>query len=178
MTFLEFAQMQYHNWILGLLIMLVVYFSDYRNLLRVEWKPIVKWIKLIGILTVYRIIVFKIFEGNATLESMTSGAKTIPWEVSFTVFWEDAVHGLPLAILAIWLGMDKWWKKAIIWTAITVVAISFGLGHMYQGLLAAFLLSFYVPFTFKKGQEFGFGTVMICHMLYDLVTILTLQNFL
>lgn len=178
MTFVEMALKMYPYWIMGLLMMLIVYYSEYRTLLRVEWKPILKWVKLLGIITIYRIIIFKLFKGNATLESMTSGVGIIPWQSTLTVFWEDALHGLPLAIMALWLGQEKLWKRIVTWAAVVLVMISFGLGHVYQGWIAAFFLSFYVPFTFKKGQEIGFGTVMICHVLYDLATILTLKNFL
>lgn len=178
MTFQEMALRMYPYWIMGLFMLFATYFSSYRNLIRVEFKPILKWIGFLAFLTVYRIAIFKIFQGNETLNNMTSGATTIPWQATLAVFWEDACHGLPLAILSLALGKDKLWKKIVTWIAILLVMISFGLGHTYQGLWAAFFLSFYVPFTFKKGQEVGFGTVMICHTLYDLVTILTLHTFL
>jgi hypothetical protein len=76
------------------------------------------------------------------------------------------------------LGKDRWWKKGLIGAAIATVMVSFGLGHVYQGWAAAAMLSFYIPFTFKKGQEVGFGTVMLCHTLYDLATILVMKAFL
>lgn len=178
MTFTEMALRMYPYWIMGLFMMYATYYSSYKNLLRVEWKPVAKWIGILSILTIYRIALFKYFAGNQTLHDQTSGAMMIPWQATLTVFWEDACHGLPLAILAIKLGWDKFWKKLVIGAAIAVVMVSFGLGHTYQGYAAAAFLSLYVPFTFRKGQQVGFGTVMICHTLYDLVTILTLRYFL
>lgn len=178
MTFQEMALRMYPCWILGLFMMYAVWNSKYKKLLRVEPKKIVKWLAFLGMLTIYRIIIFKFFSGNAKLHDMTSGAMMIPWQATLTVFWEDACHGLPLAIISLMLGKDKPWKKAVRWSAIALVALSFGLGHVYQGYLAAALLSLYVPFTFKKGQEVGFGTVMICHTLYDLATIITIKTFL
>lgn len=178
MTFQEMALRMFPYWIMGLFMLFVTYQSKHRDLLRVEWKPVLKWMGFLGILTAYRAILFHFFSNNDTLQDMTSGAMMIPWQATLTVFWEDACHTLPLVILARALGNDKWWKKGLMWAAIAMVMVSFGLGHVYQGYWAAFFLSFYIPFTYKKGQEVGFGTVMICHSLYDLATILTLQFFL
>jgi len=178
MTFAEMALRMYPLWIFGLSMMFAAYSSKYRNLLRVEWKPVMKWCVFLSLVTVYRIVMFKVFAGSEALQSLTSGAMTIPWQATLTVFWEDMCHGLPLAVFALALGNDSAWKKFLIWAAVIMVMISFGLGHTYQGYIAAALLSLYVPYTFKKGQEVGFGTVMICHSLYDLVTVLTLQIFL
>lgn len=178
MTFQEMALRMFPYWIMGIFMLFVTYQSKHRDLLRFEWKPAMKFMGFLGILTAYRAIMFHFFSDNATLQDMTSGAMIIPWQATLTVFWEDACHSLPLVILARALGNDKWWKKGLIWAAIAMVMVSFGLGHIYQGYIAAALLSFYIPFTFKKGQEVGFGTVMVCHTLYDLVTILTLQFFL
>lgn len=178
MTFTEMALRMYPFWIMGLLMIYATYHSKFRDLLRVEWKPVLKWCAFLGFVTIYRIVVFKLFAGSEYLQNLTSGAMTIPWQATLTVFWEDMCHGLPLAVFSLALGKDSLWKKVLTWLAVIVVMVSFGLGHTYQGYFAAAFLSLYVPYTFKKGQEVGFGTVMICHTLYDLVTVLTLQNFL
>lgn len=178
MDFTEIALRMFPYWIMGIFMLFAVYHSEYKDLLRVQWKPIMKWLLFIVALTAYRIAVFKFFSGNETLHNQTQGAMMIPWQATLTVFWEDACHGLPLAILSRYLGTDKWWKKLVTLVAIIFTMFAFGLGHVYQGTVAAFFLSFYIPYTFKKGQEIGFGTVMICHTLYDLATILTIKNFL
>jgi len=178
MTFTEMALRMYPYWIMGLFMLFVTYQSKHRDLLRIQWKSVGKWILFLGGLTVYRIVLFKYFGDHEYLKEAAEGALIIPWQATLTVFWEDLCHTVPLVILSRWLGNDKLWKKALTWLAIIGVMISFGLGHVYQGVIAAFVLSFYIPFTFKKGQEVGFGTVMLCHVLYDLVTILTLKNFL
>lgn len=175
MTFTEIAIRMYPYWLMGLFMMFATYKSKYRDLLRVEWKPIYKWCIVLVLLTIYRVLMLKYFSGHPKLEEMTSGAMTLPWQATLTVFWEDMCHGLPLAILSLALGKDRLWKRILTRIAIAVVMVSFGLGHVYQGYIAAAFLSLYIPFTFKKGQEVGFGTVMICHTLYDLVTILTLN---
>lgn len=178
MTFTEMALRMYPYWIMGLFMLFVTYQSKHRDLLRIQWKSVGKWLLFLGGLTIYRIAMFKLFEGHQYLQDAAEGAMIIPWQATLTVFWEDLCHTVPLVILTRWLGKDKLWKKMISWLAIGMVMVAFGLGHVYQGVIAAVVLSFYIPFTYKKGQEVGFGTVMLCHVLYDLVTILTLKNFL
>lgn len=178
MTFTEMALRMFPYWIMGILTMIAVYNSEYRKLLRVEVKPLMKWILFLAVVTIYRIAVFHFLKGNDKLHNMTEGAMMIPWQATLTVFWEDACHGLPLAILGLALGNDKLWKKLLTWLAIFIVTVSFGLGHVYQGWIAATFLSLYIPFTLKRGKEIGFGTIMICHTLYDLATILTVKTFL
>lgn len=178
MTFQEMALRMFPYWIMGLFMVFAVYQSKYKDLLRVEPKAILKWVGCLALLTVYRIIIFKFFSGNDKLHDMTSGAMMIPWQATLTVFWEDACHGLPLAIIGLALGKDKLWKKVLNYALLIGVMVSFGLGHVYQGYIAAACLSFYIPFSLKKGHEVGFGTVMICHTLYDLATILTIKTFL
>lgn len=178
MTFTEIALRMFPYWIMGLFMIYAVYNSSYRNLLRVEKAPILKWIRFLAWITVWRIVIFKLFAGNGYLHNAASGAMIIPWQATLTVFWEDACHGLPLAILLLALGNNTKWKRVLNGVALVTIMTAFGLGHVYQGYFAAFCLSFYIPFTMKKGQEIGFGTVMICHTIYDLLTILTLKTFL
>lgn len=178
MTFSEIAIRMYPYWIMGILMLVAVYNSKYRYLLRVEKKPLVKWSIFLVVITLWRIFIFTRFNHNTTLHSLTEGAAMIPWQATLTVFWEDACHGLPLAIMSIALGKDRWWKKAITWGMVGLIMASFGLGHVYQGNWAAFFLSFYIPYTFIKGQEIGFGTIMIGHTMYDLSTILAIKTFL
>lgn len=178
MEFSEIALRMFPYWIMGIFMIFVVYKSQYKDLLKIQWNSVGKWLMVLGGLTLYRIAIFSWLKNNAQLQEMTSGAMTIPWQATLTVFWEDACHTLPLVIFSRWLGKDKLWKKILSWASIAFVMVSFGLGHVYQGYLAAAFLSCYIPYTFKKGQEVGFGTVMICHTLYDLVTILTIRLFL
>lgn len=178
MTFQEMALRMYPFWVVGILIIFIVYFTKYRNLLRVEWKSIKKWLLFLCAITIYRILIFKIFKNNHILHNTTSGVSIVPWQVSLMVFWEDAVHCLPLVIFTLMLGKNKLWKRVISRASIVCMMFLFGLGHIYQGYLAALMISLYIPYTFKKGQEIGFGTIMIAHTLYDLATLLTIKTFL
>jgi hypothetical protein len=97
----------------------------------------------------------------------------IPWQTTLGVFWEDAVHALPLVLLGKMFANKTWYKIAK-WPLLAAVMCSFGAGHLYQGVLAACMLSFYIPFSMKMGEKHGFGTVMLCHMMYDLITLLSI----
>ena len=177
MNFREIALSMHPFWVLGIFVLFAIYFSKYRSLLRVTTKPILAWIKILTAVTIFRIIVFSFFGENAIIQNMVSGAAMIPWPATLFVFWEDAVFGLPLAIASITLAQESKLKRNIVRLAIILVSIFFGSLHAYQGLAAIFLLSFYVPFILEKGREIGFGTIMICHIIYDLITIITIGSF-
>ncbi len=151
--------------------------SSYAYLLRIEKKPIFSWIGMLSIVSVLRLAFFWAFikSGASTtaLKAQLAGVNSIPWVAALGVFWEDACHSLPLVILgAMW--PSKWAKPFRI-LAFLIIMVAFGLGHIYQGLGAACLLAFYIPLSMKMGKKYGFGTVMICHTLYDLFTIFLIK---
>jgi hypothetical protein len=167
----------YPFWILGVLVILSVLKSGKKFLLRVKVKPVLKWCAFLIGLTVVRVALLKL-AGYAGIHGPPQGLMMIPWAASLTVFWEDVCHGLPLVILQKLIGRKRWWAKALNSIALSIVMLSFGLGHLYQGPLVALLLCFYIPYSMKLGKQYGFGTVMVCHTLYDLVTFLFVKFFL
>lgn len=65
-------------------------------------------------------------------------------------------------------------KKFLPHWAFVIVAVLtsavFGLGHLYQGWLAAVLLSAYPYFiSYHYGKKHGYGTVMVAHVIFDIV---------
>lgn len=175
MDFKTIAQHMYPFWILGILIIGMVIAAGQKHLVRIEKKSIKKWAFFLLYITAWRIFLSKAlhFNGIGDLKSMAM----LPLPMTLTVFWEDACHGLPLLILKKLIGKRKW-LKPLYWFLLVAVMIEFGSGHVYQGLLPAFLLSFYVPYSIKMGNKYGFGTVMLCHMSYDMVTLLLVQRML
>lgn len=162
-------------WIMGFLFTVLVYNSRFKKFLRVNFETVIKWIFILIIVTIYRIIVFKYFS-DGYINNQTDPLP-FPWISVLFVFWEDACYTLPIAIFENYLGRDKLWKRILIYFIILMSMISFGSGHLYQGNLSAFILSFYIPFTLDKGKKNGFGTMMICHTLYDIVTLFTIKSF-
>lgn len=167
----------YPYWLLGIFVIFATIFAGYKDVVRVEKSAMLKWLKFLGIVTIYRVLLFKLFPNNQFLKEAIKNVTSVPWQITPSVFWEDACHGMPLFFIQMWLGTDKWWKQVIHALLLAVVMVEFGLGHVYQGVPAAIALSFYIPYSIKLGKKFGFGTVMLCHILFDLTTILTLKLF-
>ena len=107
------------------------------------------------------------------LNELRQAVHFIPWQGTLGVFWEDAVHVFPLVLLARMYG-EKLWFKIIRWPLLIATMIAFGAGHLYQGPIAACALSFYIILSMQQGQKNGFGTVIIAHTLYDLITLLSI----
>lgn len=171
------AAMMYPCWIIGALILIATVCAGQKNVIRVEKPALVKWLKILCMLTVYRVILFTLFPNFSVFKHAHDAMSIIPWPMTLTVFWEDACHGLPLFLLKKWIG-DKKYGKYAYKAALILVMVAFGLGHVYQGAAAAIMLSFYIPYSIKLGEKYGFGTVMIGHSLFDLSTILAVKFLL
>lgn len=173
MSFQELAAGLFPFWCMGILMIVAVFFSEHRDLLRVSFKGLGKFLIAMGFLTVYRFVVFKFLAPPEMLENLRHAVHFLPWQGTLGVFWEDAVHVIPLVLLARTCA-DKLWYKIVKWPLLIMVMIAFGAGHLYQGPVAAAALSFYIILSMKQGQKNGFGTVMIAHVLYDLITLLSI----
>lgn len=173
----ELAFVMYPYWILGSAMFLVTKASKYKDLVRAEKKAIFGFLKFLAFLTVYRVVLFKLFPNFEMFRNATKSISVIPTALTLTVGWEDCVHGLPLLLLRKFIGTKKWtWPIHGILTA--AVMVEFGMGHVYQGLFSAILLSFYIPYSVRLGNKYGFGTVIIGHVLFDLTTIITMKAML
>lgn len=170
------AMTMYPYWLLGAFMIWATVKSGHKEMVRVDKEAVKRWTKFLLIITVYRIFMFKFFF-NSHLKEMAHAITQIPWPLTLTVFWEDACHGLPLLLIRNFLG-TKWWSWPVNLLLMGTVMLEFGLGHVYQGVFSAALLSFYIPVSINLGKKYGFGTVMIGHTLYDLSTILSLKFLL
>jgi hypothetical protein len=171
MDFKTIAEIMAPYWALGILVIYLVILSGHKSLVRVEKIPLLKWGIFLGLITVYRLTLIKLFPGFRGMGQSAGNIAFLPWTVALTVFWEDACHGLPLLILKKLLPKTRVWSLIYI-LVMGLTMIEFGSGHLYQGPMAALFLSFYIPYSVNKGERYGFGTIMLCHMMYDLVTIL------
>lgn len=178
MSFTEFALRMWPSWALGAFMIAATVKAGYKELVRVEKKPVLTFLKFMLKISAIRaliyaaLVLFKVPMGY--VDSAKEAVSILPWAGTLTVFWEDACHGLPLVLLAQFLG-DRWYARSLNFAALLLVMFSFGLGHTYQGVIAAIMLSFYIPFSMDAGKKYGFGTVMVCHTLYDLITILMVK---
>jgi len=86
----------------------------------------------------------------------------------FFVFWEDMFFVFPSLLL---YHLTK--NKYLVAPVMLVSSIIFAIGHLYQGVMAPIILLGYVPAMFYFGRKYGLGTVMACHVAYDVLTYLT-----
>lgn len=164
-------------WIMGLIMLYLVKNSEYANLLRIDKKGLFKFGRFLTILTVIRVVYLKFIAPPSSLEGIKNISDLIPWQTLFGVFWEDACHALPLVLLGLAFSDQKWFK-ILRWPLLAIVALSFGSAHEYEGFMAMVVLTCYIPVTMSLGKKYGFGTVMICHVLYDLITFLSFKLIL
>ena len=82
---------------------------------------------------------------------------------------------IPLVILGTMIEGKKWLRPLYL-MLMAAMSLTFGSLHAYEGLQAMIVLSMYIPFTIRLGKKYGFGTVMICHIVYDLVTFFTFKT--
>jgi len=170
----EVALQMWPCWMLGILMIVLTFRSEYRNILRVEWRPLLKFIRLLCVIACMRFVMLKFLAPEAMVESARNMAHLIPWQALLGTFWEDACHSMPLVLAGLMWGASRWYK-VLAPVALVLVAASFGSGHIYQGVVPAFAISFYIPVAMRLGKQYGFGTVMICHILYDLSTLLSIK---
>jgi len=179
MTFKEMALNMYPYWLLGLGMIFCTIKAGFKDLIRVEKAAVIKFLQFMGLITVFRVVLFTLFPGIQDFlpGDVGSMVDTIPLGATGFVFWEDMVHTLPLLILFSYLNDSKI-ANAIRMVLTGIVMFAFGMGHTYQGYLAAFVLSFYIPYSLKLGEKYGLGTVMVCHTLFDFITLITLRTLL
>ena len=94
MTFSEIAFRMFPYWFFGIFMIYAVYNSKHRDLLRIDFKILVKFcVFLIGITALRCWAIQYLYSGDIVSPT------PMPWQVALTVFWEDLAYALPLVIL-------------------------------------------------------------------------------
>lgn len=177
MDMTQIAAQMWPCWLLGFLMVFLTMTSGNKDLLRVEKVPLAKWCLLMVFVTIIRLFSFKYYMKLDFMRQGVINASVIPWQASLTVFWEDMVHVVPLALLARMLGTRRF-AVPIRYLATAIAMIAFGSAHLYQGVFAALLISLYVPMSYDIAMRRGFGTVILGHMVYDFSTMLLIKHML
>ena len=140
-----------------------------KQIIRIQWNSVSSFLAFMSILTVARLCLFDFSVRNGGVmpsmppEIMQSGM----WSFGL-VFWEDLFYAVPLYYAHRWLTPWAAWIFTII------MSVHFGMGHLYQGEFVMYLTMIYPYFISKRfGEKYGFGTVMLCHILYDVFTYYT-----
>lgn len=145
------------------------------QLIRIEWNKVASFLAFMAIFTVGRIAMYDFmvdmdprFLWNLHRDNVIS---QIPMWSFMLVFWEDVFFGMSIY----WI-MKKFKEQKWIWVpAVTAISVLFGLAHGYQGPYAIMITTFYPFFiSYRLGKKYGFGTVQIGHILYDVITFYTI----
>ena len=136
-----------------------------KEVIRIEWDKVAKFSAFLLLVAAIR---FSLMEGANPSNGFTPGFRDIP-----LVPWEDAFFSL----LGIYFFKDYLKLSSKIWMPIAIISsIVFASGHIvYGGVWATMTLFFPYFLSYKYGKKYGYGTVMIMHVLYDFTTILTVK---
>ena len=159
--------------LIGFLIVGLVYWKD-REVLRFDFEAVKNFIALMVLLTFFRLAIFSFGHDvlGINIADINQGFGRIDFWRLGLAFWEDAFFAIPIYYMK-----DKWKWSSYIWLPITAaLSIHFGLGHMYQFEMAYFA-ALIIPYVFfyRYGKKYGFATTMICHILFDMFTLLTFK---
>jgi len=159
--------------LIGLFITILAIWRD-PKIMRVDFKSINTFITIMILFAMFRLVLFSLSNDIFQLDvvSLNQGVDQIKFWRLALVFWEDAFFAIPIYYMK-----DKWKWSKYIWIPIVIaLSIQFGLGHIYQHPYA-FFAALPVPYLlfYIFGKKYGFGTTMICHILFDMFTILTFK---
>lgn len=160
--------------VIAILGMVVARFSKTeKELFKISWDKVAQFIAFLVCIFVFRLlkIQFMLSTGLINqLPQLSPEQNMNKWTMGL-VFWEDFFFAVPIYFMMKYMK-TKWLRV----TLIMALSILFGLGHMYEGWSACFVLAFMPYFvTYNYGKKYGFGTTMLCHILYDMSTIMIIR---
>ena len=173
MSFTDFAFRMFPYWCLGAAMAFAIWKSDYKSLLRFDKNAFAKFFSFMVIVSIFRYAMIHSlvhFIGTGSFQAVNK----LPIGAVLFVPWENLAHSIPLVLFRRMIGTNKWtWPIHVL--AMLMVMVSFGMGHVYQGIGAAIFISLAIPLDIYWGKKVGFGTTMSCHVLYDFLTIMTIR---
>ena len=136
-----------------------------REIIRIEWDKVAKFSAFLLLVAAIR---FSLMEGANTSSGFIPSFRDIP-----LVPWEDSFFSL----LLIYFFKDYLNLSKKVWIPIAVASsFLFASGHIIYGATWATMTLFFPYFlSYKYGKKYGYGTVMVMHVLYDFTTILTVK---
>jgi membrane protease YdiL (CAAX protease family) len=136
--------------------------KKFKGIVGINKEKVMKFVRFMALVSAIRLVLFSGMSSNQAIDSI--GLLSLAM-----VFWEDAVFTLPALVL------DRAGaSKKVVNSILAISAIVFASGHVSYGFTWMLLTLLYVPFiSFKYGKKYGLGTVMVCHILYDVMTLIT-----
>lgn len=150
---------------------LTMFFIFDRKTIRIEWDAISRFLAFMTLATCIRIAMYDLVMriNPGAIPQMHQQLLEMPKILFAMVWWEDAFFVLPIFLA--W----KYCSKYIFFLVALGMSMWFGFGHAYQGLYGIMITSIYPVFiSLRYGRKYGFGTVMIGHILYDYITYFTI----
>lgn len=148
-------------------------FTKEKAVVRVSWDKVAQFCGFLFLLTVIRVSYYDFLLQSATLRTLPTIPPVImanKWTL-LLVFWEDFFFGIPLYYIHKLAEKYKYFK-IMKWPLTIMIVSLFGLGHAYQGPYGMTMNAFLLYFVcLRFGRLYGFGTTMICHILYDAATV-------
>ena len=140
------------------------------DLCRLSFRPILTFLKYMVFITSLRMLMFILMQSQPHSAAMDS----LSLCSVLGVFWEDAVFCLPLLV------MDKLKvSRYLKYISIALSSLIFATGHLAYSPMWATITLLYIPcISYRFGKKHGILTVMVCHILFDLITLITYRLFL
>jgi len=141
--------------------------KEEKDLFRVSWDKLAQFTAFLFVLALFRLLQYDYLVGHGLITM-----PRLPEELQFRkysfglVFWEDFFFAVP--IYFIMKNCKRNWLK---YGSIALISILFGLGHAYQGWTGV-AITMFAPFfiSYRFGKQYGFGTSMLGHIMYDCTT--------
>lgn len=144
--------------------------------IRIEWEQVAKFLGVMALLTMLRFCLADIWMQlvpESIIDYISRARSTSDIGSLAFVFWEDVWFGMSIAWIMSYLYPVR--KRTAI-AMVVLISLLFGSGHLYQGWIGMILSVYPFFISYKYGKKYGFGTVMVCHMLYDFITVMTVKN--
>ncbi len=151
------------------LIVALIYFNKDT---RIEFDKVASFLAFLTVVTCIRIGYNSLFTlpSEIMANAINEGRIFQPWSL-LRVWWEDCFFVLPIFFFSKTKISKTWFVFVIL-----AYSIAFASGHLYAGYLWAGITLFYPYFvSYRYGIRYGFGTVMVCHVIYDMVTFCTVK---
>lgn len=141
--------------------------KEEKNLFRISWDKLAMFMAFLFALAIFRLMQFDYLLSHGLMKM-----PHLPEELRYhkyalgLVFWEDFFFAVP--IYFIMKNCKRNWLK---YSSIAIISLLFGLGHAYQGW-SGIAITMFLPYfvSYRYGKEYGFGTVMVGHVMYDITT--------
>lgn len=145
-----------HLWIFAAFILAIVYVFD-RSVLRFDSKAFLWFLKVLIIGSLLSIVLNSILGRFPPLP-------LVPVSSLLFVWGEDIIFSL----LPLYYGSKLLPERCHV-PVIILSSFVFGAFHLYQGLLFATVISLYPYISLHLGKKYGWGTVCVSHVTYDLL---------